>query len=81
MISITTLVTGSQHLPELMTTAMQPPASLRITTILVEAPLARARMFGCKAGAAPIQNVEKEREALLLFHLSPATRTNATLVS
>jgi hypothetical protein len=58
---------------------MQPPASLRITTI--EAPLARARMFGCKAGAAPIQNVEKEREALLLFHLSPATRTNATRVS
>ena len=60
------LVKGSQNLPELMTTGMQPPASLGSTTI--EAPLAERR-FRWKAGAAPIKNVEKERFALLLYIL------------
>ena len=78
IISITTLVMGSQPLPALMTTAIQPTASLGSTTI--EAPLAERR-FSWKAGAAPIQNVEEEREALLVSTRIPATRRNATHVS
>ena len=83
IISFTTHVTGSQHLPVLMTTAMQPLATLGTgcrACMTIESPLAERR-FRWKAGAAPIQNEEKEREALLFSTSSPATRRNATRVS